>query len=81
MATVETIFAELAKHVITGLMIHDQFESYYAFLNLPKYAECHHEQYKQESDTYSKLKHHYMCSHDRLIKDEPIENPHTIPAN
>lgn len=81
MATVETIFAEIAKHVITGLMIHDQYESYYVFLNMPKYAECHREQYEQESETYSKLKHYYMCMHDKLIKELPIENPKTIPSS
>lgn len=80
MATVETIFSELAKHMITGLMIHDQFESYYSFLNLSAYADFHKEQYSQESCDYIALKRYYMNAHDRLIKEMPIENPHTIPS-
>ena len=80
MATVETIFAELSQRIITGLMIHEQFESYYSFLNLPKYAECHKQRYDEESKLYFKLKSHYMNNHNRLIKEQPIENPHKIPT-
>ena len=81
MATVETIFAELAQRVINGLMIHEQFESYYSFLNLPKYAECHRNRYREESELYLKLKEYYMDTHNKLIKEQPIENPHTVPVN
>ena len=45
MASVEDIFANLSAHMIEGLMIHDQMASYYKFLNLRSYAECHEERY------------------------------------
>lgn len=80
-ANVESIFSSLAKHMITGLMVHDQFNSYYTFLNLPSYARCHKEHYDSESCNYFKLKHHYMKAHDKLIKEQAIANPETIPAS
>lgn len=79
MDSIETIFSNLAKHMVTGLMIHDQFESYYSFLNFPAYAKCHEEQYHKESCNYLCLKKHYMEMHDKLIQEQSIANPQTIP--
>ena len=80
MASVELIFSKLVQHIITGLMIHDQYESYYSFLNLPAYAKCHKGQYDEENNTYYKLKCHYMKMHNKLIVEQPVDNPHAIPS-
>lgn len=81
MANVGEIFANLSAHMVEGLMIHDQMSSYYAFLNLPKYAECHAERYWEESKNYMCLKDYYFKHHERLLKENPITNPKLIPSN
>ena len=81
MDTVETVFSDLAKHIITGLMIHDQLNSYYLFLNLPKYAECHKKQYNEENNDYFLLKEHYITNHNQLIKNQVVANPNIIPPS
>lgn len=79
--TLEEIFSELAAHMIKGLMIHDQMQSYYCFLSLKEYARCHKEQYREESEDYLRLKKHYFKYHNRLIKERSIDNPNLIPKS
>lgn len=79
--TIEDIFAELAAHMIKGLMVHDQMRDYYDFLNLKGYAKCHEYHYWEESKNYLCLKHYYFKHHNRLIKEMPIENPKIIPSS
>lgn len=81
MANVEDIFANLSAHMVEGLMVHDQMASYYKFLNLHSYAECHEEHYWEESKNYLCLKDYYLKHHKKLIKELPIANPKIIPAN
>lgn len=71
--TVEEIFTELSAHMIRGLMFHDQMNSYYLFLGLNKYA-CDHEcRYREENESYLRLKQHYFRYHNKLIKDKEID--------
>ena len=58
--TVEEIFTELSAHMIQGLMLN-------------KYA-CNHEcHYREESESYLRLKQHYFRYHNKLIKDKEID--------
>lgn len=79
MATVDEIYADLAAHMIKGLMVHDQMSSYYCFLNLKGYAKCHNYHYVCENKAYIKLKEYYMQHHGKLIKDKAISDPKLIP--
>ena len=80
-ATVEDIFAEIAAHMIKGLMIHDQMADYYCILNLKGYAKCHEYHYWEESKNYLYLKHYYFKHHSKLLKEVAIENPKMVPAS
>lgn len=71
--TVEEIFTELSAHMIQGLMFHDQMNSYYLFLGLNKYACDHEWHYREESESYLRLKQHYFRYHNKLIKDKEID--------
>ena len=81
MATVEEIFSNLSAHMIKGLMVHDQMASYYYFLNLDGYAKCHEWHYLEESKNYLCLKKYYFKEHEKIIKEQPIENPKILPSS
>ena len=77
--TVEEIFRRLSSHMIKGVMIHEQLSDYYDFLNLHGYKRCHEYHAKCEMRAMRKL-HRYFIEHfNRLIEEDPIENPDVIP--
>lgn len=79
--TTEEIFSHLSAHMVKGLMIHDQLASAYDFLNLPGYMKCHEYHYFEESCNYRLLQNYYLEHFHKLIPEERIENPDTIPSN
>lgn len=79
--TIDEVFASMAKHMIEGMMFHEQCSQYYLFLNLNGYAKCHEYHFLSESCGYLELCRHYICKHNKLI---PNTNPNTssvIPAD
>lgn len=79
--TIEEIFSHLSAHMIKGLMIHDQLATAYDFLNLCGYKKCHEYHYFEESYNYRCLQDYYLEHFHKLIPEEKIDNPETIPAN
>ena len=79
--TVDEIFRELSSHMIKGVMIHDQLADYYDFLNLHGYKRCHEYHAKCEMCGYRHLHRYYINHYNRLVEEENIPNPDTIPAS
>lgn len=79
--TVDEIFSGLAAHMIKGLMIHSQMMSYYDFLGLEGYGECHKYHYWEEGQRHIDLIEHYFKYHHKLIKSEKVEDPNLIPKS
>ena len=78
--TVEEIFSKLSSHMIKGLMLHDQMSDYYDFLSLRGYKRCHEYHYKKEMCGYRKLHRYYINHYGRLIEEQKIEDPESIPS-
>ena len=79
--TLEEIYADIAAHMIKGLMIHEQLANYYDFLGLEGYKRCHEYHYIEESVEYRGLCRYYINHHNRLILDKEIEAPDIIPES
>ena len=77
--TVEDIFKQLSSHMIKGVMIHEQLSDYYDFLNLHGYKRCHEYHAKCEMKHMRKLHRYFINHYNRLIGEDPIENPDVIP--
>lgn len=77
--TIEEIYAELARHMINGMMIHDSMANYYEFLGLEGYAKCHEYRYMDESCMFRRLNRRYINHHNKLIPDVSIDTPVIIP--
>ena len=58
--TVEEIYADVAAHMIEGLMIHEQLANYYDFLGLGGYKRCHEYHYIEESVKYRGLYRYFI---------------------
>ena len=43
--TIKEIYAQIAEHMIKGMMIHEQLANYYDFLGLKGYKRCHEYHY------------------------------------
>ena len=79
--TIEEIFRSISSHMTKGVMIHEQMADYYDFLNLHGYKRCHEYHGKCEMKNLRHL-HRYFINHfNRLIKEDPIENPDSIPSS
>jgi hypothetical protein len=79
--TVESIFSELAAHMIEGLMVHSQMSDYYGFLGLKGYQECHKYHYFEENINFRKLSAYYLHHYNKIIPEIPFENPSVIPES
>ena len=77
--TVDEIFKDLSKHMIKGLMVHEQMANYYDFLGLGGYKRCHEYHYMKETCSYRSLCRYYINHFNKLIPDSEIENPKIIP--
>ena len=79
--TVKEIFEQLTNHMLEGIMIHEQFISYYEFLGLDGYARCHEHHYKQESESYRKIYHYFMSTYNMLLPEPRFPQPQIIPES
>lgn len=78
--TVSEIFAKLNSHMIEGIMLHDQFASYYDFLNLVGYKRCHKYRALHEMKARRKTLEYYTSHFGKLAEDIKATDPKVIPA-
>lgn len=76
---IEEVYEKLSSHMITGMMIHEQFANFYNFLNLEGYQRCHEYHYIEETWMHRKLNRYYLDHHNKLIRESKIDNPDIIP--
>lgn len=79
--TVSEIFAKLNSHMIEGIMLHDQFASYYDFLNLVGYKRCHKYHALHEMKARRKTLEYYTSHFGKPVEDIKATDPKVIPAN
>ena len=79
--SVDEIFTALSSHMTKGVMFHVQMSDYYDFLNLRGYKRCHQYRAKCEMKHLHKLHKYYINHYNRLIEEEPIQNPDVIPSS
>ena len=79
--TVEEIFATISSHMVKGLMIHTQLADYYDFLGLCGYKRCHEYHALKETCSYRGINRYYINHYNKLVVEQPIENPEVIPQN
>ena len=79
--TVEEIYAELAEHMLQGMMTHEQFANYYQFLGLDGYSKCHEYHFYEESCNYRELCSYYISRENKLIPEINFTNVSVIPSN
>jgi hypothetical protein len=79
--TIDEAFSGLAARMIKGLMVHNQMISYYDFLSLDGYGKCHEYHYFKEAKNHIKLIKHYFKYHNKLIKEQKVEDPNIIPKS
>ena len=77
--TVQEIFIKLTNHMLEGIMIHEQFISYYKFLGLDGYSKCHEEHFEEESKEYRKIYNYYIKSYNKLLPQSIFPQPDIIP--
>ena len=78
--TVDEIFKKLVSHMKKGIMIHQDLEKYYDFLNLCGYKKCHQYHYLDENYNYKKLYHYYVSHFNKLI-EEDVKKQNVIPTS
>ena len=79
--TVEEIFSNISTHMAKGLLIHSQMASLYGFLNLCGYQKCHEYHYYEESHNYRCLQNFFLAHYNKMIHENPVEQPEIIPNN
>lgn len=79
--TIEEIYSNIAKHMVKGIMFHEQMANYYDFIGLHGYKRCHEYHYFCESKCFRKLNRYFINHHNKLIKEEDIEKPDMIPMS
>lgn len=78
--TVEEIFKNIVSHVLEGIMMHEEFANYFAFLGLHEYEGKQREQYLEESKLLNSINEHYINSYCKLIPRMKLgEIPKHIP--
>lgn len=78
--TIETIFQELANHMIEGTMLHQQLIHYYDFLHLQGYSKCHEYHYLEQDCGYRKLCHYFIEHYNKLIELQTVKRIDIIPS-
>ena len=77
--TPEDVYTQLSAHLVKGLMVHDQFASYYLFLGMPGYSACHRYHFMSENIEYENLNRYYIEHFNKLIPPFKTEDPKIIP--
>lgn len=70
MVNIDNIFEKIATKMVDSLMFHDEMSTYYHFLGLDGYKECHNYHYLKESNKYSDICEYYMCHYDKILKTD-----------
>ena len=65
--TVEEIFQKVAKHMVEGLMVHNDMFQEYLFLKLDKFAREHEKRYVEENESYRALINYYTSRYHKLL--------------
>lgn len=78
--TVEEIFTKLLTHMLTGVMVHEGFANYFAFLGLEGYHRCHEYHHYEETHSYRETYTYYIEHYNQLITLDWIENPDVVPS-
>lgn len=79
--TIEDIYSTISKHMVKGLMVHEQFANYYDFLGLEGYSKCHEYHYIEELLGHRKLNNYYITHYNKLIPYRRVEDPKIIPES
>lgn len=79
--TVEEIFNVTTNHMLEGLMFHEQFMTYYDFLDLQGYRKCHKKHFEEETKNYFNLYHYYMKTYNMLLPNSKFNQPEVVPAS
>ena len=79
--TIEEIFVKLTNHMLEGVMIHEQFISYYQFLGLDGYSKCHEKHFKSESKNYRNIYNYYIKTYNKLLPASQFPQPEIIPSS
>lgn len=78
---VEDVFERLKKHMLEGMVFHDQMSRYYDFLSLKGYKRCHEYHYFGEILGYRKLCRYFMNHYHTFIPYTDMDDPKVIPEN
>jgi hypothetical protein len=79
--TIEEIYTELSKHILKGIMIHEQLANYYDFLGLKGYKRCHEYHFLDEICEYRALCRYYVNHHNKTIPQTAVDAPTVIPES
>lgn len=79
--TLEEIFSQIAQHMVVGLMFHSQACDFFNFLGLKGYSKCHKYHYFEENNNYKCVCDYYISHFNKLVIEQPFENPNLIPVN
>lgn len=75
----EDILSELKKHLVNGLMFHNQMSEYFSFLGMCGYAEMHRYHELKESAGLKNLTEYHIVHAGELIPGGSHGIPDTIP--
>ncbi len=79
--TIEEIFNKLSAHALEGIMLHNDFANYFAFVGLHGYEAIQNERFMDESESYSKLQKFYINTYSKILKQQPLQYESFIPTN
>ena len=79
--TIEEIFNKLSAHALEGIMLHNDFANYFAFVGLHGYEAMQSERFMDESESYSKLQKFYINTYSKILKQQPLQYESFIPTN
>lgn len=79
--TIEEIFNKLSAHALEGIMLHNDFANYFAFVGLHGYEALQNERFMDESASYSKLQKFYINTYSKILKQQPLQYESFIPSN
>lgn len=65
-----SVFANVNKHLLEGLMLHDELYRLFLFLNLKVFAKEQKNHYNEESKAYRNLNKYYITHRNCFIKQE-----------
>ena len=75
------VFANIAKHMLKGIMYHKQFEDYFRFLGLNDFAVQQRKRFLDESNAYADFCKTYLLVEDKLLAHEAPEYESIIPES